>query len=174
MIDFGEAWKRVIEDKNVLMFLINDEERNEFEDSFRYYPDIETEDYIIREIEGISLENKKRFKAVIYLKRAKRPSHVRRVVENVVEKMKTLENYGFLSHKVKHGNMEVDILYLVIYKKELRRGKDRALFPYNENFIAQIQYDVDMKFPIRNKLIDNNLKKRREKSIEYNWNPNFK
>lgn len=174
VIDFGEAWRRIIEDKNALMFPINDEERNEFEDSFRYYPDIETEDYVIREIEDISLENMKRFKAVIYLKRAKRASHVRKTVEKIVEEIKTLKNYGFLSHKVKHGNMEADILYLVLYKKELRRGKDRALYPSNENFIAQIQYDVNMKFPIRNKFIDNNLKKRREKLIEYNWNPNFK
>ena len=173
VIDLGEAWQRVINDKNVLMFPINDEDRNEFEDSFRYYPDIETDDYLITEIEDISLEDKKRFKAVVYLKRSIRPNHVRDAVGDIISRIKTLENYGFSSHKVKHGNMEADIIYMVLYKKEVRRGKDRALFPNNDNFIAQIQYDVDMKFPIRNGFVDPHLKRRREKTIEYNWNPNF-
>lgn len=173
VIDLGEAWKRVIKDKNVLMSPINDEDRNEFEDSFRYYPDIETEDYLVTEIEDISLENKKRFKAVVYLKRAKRPNHVRDAVKNIIHNIKILENFGFSSHKVKYGNMEADIIYMVLYKRELRRGKDRALFPSNDNFIAQVQYDENMKFPIRNNLIDTQLKRRREKRIEYNWNPNF-
>jgi hypothetical protein len=173
VIDLGEAWKRVIKDKNVLMFPINDEDRNEFEDSFRYYPDIETEDYLITEIEDISLEDKKRFKAVVYLKLARRPNHVRDAVKNIINNIKTLENFGFTSHKVKHGNMEADIIYMVLYKRELRRGKDRALFPSNDNFIAQVQYDTNMRFPIRNNFLDTHLKQRREKTIEYNWNPNF-
>lgn len=172
-IELEEAWKRVVNDKNVLMLPINDEVRNEFEDSFRYYPDIETEDYRITEIEDISLEDQKRLKAVVYLKRAKRRNHVKPLVEEIVDKMKMLENYGFSSNKVKHGSMEADILYMVLYKKELRRGKDRSLFPENDNFVAQVQYDINMKFPIRNGLVDPYLKRRREKEIEYNWNPNF-
>lgn len=172
-IDMGKAWEKVVNSNNVLMFPINDEVRNEFEDSFRYYPDIEAEDYYLTEIEDISLEDKKRFKAVAYLKRATRPRHVKKVVEDIIRRIKHLENHGFSSHKVKHGKMEADIIYLVLYKKEVRRGKDRAIFPNNDNFVAQIQYDIDLKFPIRNGLIDSNLKRRREESIEYKWNPNF-
>ncbi|WP_088810900.1 MULTISPECIES: hypothetical protein [Listeria] len=172
-IELDEAWKRVVDDKNVMMFPINDEDRNEFEDSFRYYPDIETQDYRITEIEDISHEDTKRFKAVVYLKRAKRLNHVKSAVAEIINQLKVLENYGFSSNKVKHGTMEADILYMVLYKKELRRGKDRALFPDNNNFIAQVQYDVEMKFSIRNSFVDPHLKLRREKNIEYNWNPNF-
>lgn len=172
-IDLGEAWEQVVSAKNVMMFPINDEDRNEFEDSFRYYPDIETPDYRITEIEDISVEDTKRFKAVVYLKRAKRPNHVKSAVKEIVNQLKNLENYGFSSNKVKHGTMEVDILYMVLYRKELRRGKDRALFPNNNNFIAQVQYDAEMKFPIRNVFVDSHLKLRRERNIEYNWNPNF-
>lgn len=172
-IDMGKAWQHVVDSKNVLMFPINDEDRNEFEDSFRYYPDIETDDYRLTEIEDISLEDKKRFKAVAYLKRATRPRHVREAVEEIISRIKALENHGFSSHKVKNGKMEADIIYLVLYKKEVRRGKDRTLFPDNDNFVAQIQYDIDMKFPIRNGFVDPHLKRRREETIEYNWNPNF-
>jgi hypothetical protein len=172
-INTEEVSQIIWKSKSILMFPINDEDRNEFEDSFRYYPDIETTDYRITEIEDISVDDKKRFKAVVYLKRANRPNHVKSAVEEIVSRLKSLENYGFSSNKVKHGTMEADILYMVLYKKELRRGKDRALFPNNNNFIAQIQYDVEMKFPIRNGFVDPHLKLRREKNIEYNWNPNF-
>ena len=136
IIDLGEAWQQVVKNKNALMFPINDEDRNEFEDSFRCYPDIETADYRIAEIEDISTDNQKRFKAVIYLKRAKRPNHVKAAAMEIINQLKALKNYGFTSNKVKHGDMEADIIYMVLYKKELRRGKDRALFPSNDNFIA--------------------------------------
>ncbi|MBC2159702.1 hypothetical protein HCB21_07985 [Listeria booriae] len=159
--------------ESALMFPINDEARNEFEDNFRYYPDIENDDFYITEIEDISNSDEKRFKAVAYLKRAKRPNHVKKSVGEIINQIKALENYGFSSNRVKHGKMHADIVYLVLYKKEVRRGKDRALFPENSNFIAQIQYDKDMNFPINNKFVDKYLKKRLEKTIEYNWNPNF-
>ncbi|MDT1957009.1 hypothetical protein MX629_01055 [Carnobacterium divergens] len=161
------------ESGNILMFPINDEDRNEFEDSFRHYSDIENDDFYITEIEDISSEDKKRFKAVAYLKRAKRPKHVKSVVGEIIEQIKILENYGFSSNKVKYGKMDADLIYLTVYKKEVRRGKDRALQPNNDNFIAQVQYDKKMEFPIRNGFVDPYLKLRREKMIEYNWNPNF-
>jgi len=173
IIDMGKAWQQVLDSKSVMMVPINDEDRNEFEDYFRYYPDIETDEYYLTEIEDISLEDKKRFKAVAYLKRATRPRHVREAVEEIVSRIKALENHGFSSQKVKNGKMEADIIYLVLYKKEVRRGKDRTLYPNNDNFVAQIQYDIDMKFPIRNEFVDPHLKRRREETIEYNWNPNF-
>jgi hypothetical protein len=173
IINMEKASKIVVDSGNILMFPVNDEDRNEFEDNFRYYPDIENDDFYITEIEDISVGEQKRFKAVAYLKRAKMERHIQGAVQSIINNLKSLDNYGFSSHKVKHGNIEADIIYLVLYKHEARRGEDRTLSPSNDNFIAQIQYDVDMKFPIHNNLIDPYLKKRREKTIEYNWNPNF-
>lgn len=173
VIDYEKAAKIIIDKKSILIGPINDEDRNQYEDSFRYYPDIENEDFYVTEIEDISTDTQKRFKAVAYLKRAKRKKHVQEAVNSIIGKLKEYENYGFSSHKVKHGKINADIIYLVLYKNEVRRGKDRALYPNNNNFIAQVQYDVDMKFPIHNNIIDKHLKKRTEKAIEYNWNPNF-
>ncbi|EGO5016466.1 hypothetical protein ACJX4N_002506 [Enterococcus faecalis] len=173
VINMEQASKIVMTSGNVLMFPINNEDRNEFEDNFRYYPDIESADFYITEIEDISTDEKKRFKAVVYLKRANRRRHAQEAVSLVINNLKSLENYGFSSHKVKHGKMDADILYLVLYRKEVRRGKDRGLFPNNNNFIAKVQYDVDEEFPFKNNFVDPNLKKRRDKKIEYNWNPNF-
>lgn len=173
IMDIEEATKIVRDSENKMMFPINDENRNEFEDNFRYYPDIETHDFFIKEIEDISNEEKKRLKAVVYLKRAIRKNHVKKAVASIIEILKSLENYGFSSHKVKHGKMDTDIIYLVLYKQEVRRGEDRSLLPNNSNFIAKIQYDIDKKFPIHNNLIDKYLKKRIIETVEYDWNPNF-
>lgn len=172
-LSMEQAARKIIESKNVLMPPINDEDRNEFEDTFRYYLDIKTDEYFVTEVEDISLEDKKRFKCVAYLETAVRPSQVKKIVREIVNQMLLIENYGFSNHKVKHGKMEADIIYIVLYKREVRKGKDRALYPNNNNFIAQVQYDVDKEFPIRNGFIDRHLKQRRESTIEYNWNPNF-
>lgn len=172
-IDVERVSRIIWERGNILMFPINDEVRNEFEDNFRYYPNIENDEFYITEIEDISDVDKKRFKAVVYLKKAKRPNHVKKAVKEIINQLKMLENYGFSSNKVKHGKMNADIIYLVLYKNEVRRGKDRTLLPSNDNFIAQVQYDEKMKFPIRNGFVDTHLKLRRDKAIEYNWNPNF-
>lgn len=163
----------IIKSGNVLLFQENTEDRNVFEDLFRYYPDVDDEDFYITEIEDISNENQKRLKAIIYLKKAKRKTHVKSVVKNVVNTMKKIENYGFSTHKVKYGKMDADILYFVIYKHEVRRQDNRSLLPKNSNFVVQVQYDVLSKFPINNNLLENYVKKRREGNVEYNWNPNF-
>lgn len=66
------------------------------------------------------------------------------------------------------------ILFTRCYsKKEVCRDEDSALFSRNDNFIAQIQYVVYMKFPKCKGFVDTCLKRRCEKAIEYNLNPNF-
>ncbi|EAF6504325.1 hypothetical protein ASS08_16115, partial [Listeria monocytogenes] len=66
-----------------------------------------------------------------------------------------------------------DILYISIYRREVRNRKNRTLLPSNDNFVVQVQYDKDKLFPIRNTYIDRYLKIRKEQEIEYSWNPNF-
>src|SRR5690625_222750 len=84
-----------------------------------------------------------------------------------------LKNYGFTDHKVKHGEMKADIIYLVVYKKELRGSKHKNLMPSNKNFLVQIQFDETREFNIKNQIIDKYLLKKRKGKIEFNWNPNF-
>ncbi|MEO1771853.1 hypothetical protein [Candidatus Enterococcus ferrettii] len=168
-----ETVKSIIKSGDLIMFSENREERNESSDTFRFYPDLESDDYFVTEIEDISLEDQKRFKSVVYLKRAKRRNHVKEVVKSVINELKSIENHGFVSNSVKHGKMDADILYLPVYKKELPRGGGRPLIPENDNFVVLVQYDVNKKFPITNNFIDGDLKKRIEGPVEYKWNPNF-
>lgn len=173
LINLERAKELMKKNKNTLMSPINIDERNEFDDLFSYYADIENEDFYITEIEDVSIPELKRLRAVGYIKRGKRRSHVKSAVQQIISKLKSLENRGFASHKVKYGLVEADIIYLTLYKKEVRSGRERVIQSSNENFIVQIQYDKDKNFPIRNPFIDKNLKRRQEKNIEYQWNPNF-
>ena len=87
--------------------------------------------------------------------------------------VKTIKNFGFSNNKVKHGEMETDIVYMTIYKEEVRRGNKRSLFPENDNFICYVQYDINKKFQIKHDLIDKYLIPERIGYLQYRWNPNF-
>ncbi len=172
-IDEVKVVEAIRKNGSQMLFPPNEETRNRYEDLFRYYPDIEHENFIIKEIEDISHFDKKRFKAVVYVKKTLNRKHVKKVVFDAIEEMINLKNYGFTDHKVKHGKMEADVLYLVVYKKEIRGTKHRNLMPSNNNFLVQIQFDKNKEFKIKNPLIDRHLKKVIKNKVEFNWNPNF-
>lgn len=172
-LDEDEVLEYVLESGDYVLYPANKETRNKYEDLFRYYPEIETEEFIIKEIEDISLPEMKRFRAVIYVKKVLNKMHVEKIVFDAVKKLRQIKNYGFTNHEVKHGDMEADILYLVIYKKEERSTESRTLIPSNKNFLVQIQYDKNKQFPINNQFINRNMHKVIKGSIEFNWNPKF-
>ena len=161
-------------EKDSLMWEVNDEERNDIEDLFRCYENIENENFKISEISDISLENCKRFKCNLYFKKDIKKFHVKKFVGDAVKDIKILKNYGFSTNKVKYGDMEADIIHISVYKKDLRREEKRNWNPENDNFICNVQYDINKKFLIYNNLIDSKLKPERKGNIEYRWNPNFR
>ncbi|MDY4762378.1 hypothetical protein [Streptococcus thoraltensis] len=170
-IEFKDIISSII--PNSMMWEINDEERNEIEDNFRFYPDINNEAYVISEITDISLENTKRFSAVFVLIKEVTKFQIKKLIKEAIEQISSIENYGFASNKVKYGKMSADIVYLTVYRNQLRRNKKRELFPENDNFICYVQYDRSKKFPIHNTIVDPYLKKNREGYLEFNWNPNY-
>lgn len=159
---------------NSMMFEINTEERNDVLDKFHSYLDIQEDGFNILEITDISIESKKRFRAVLILEKEVKKAQLKKMIKEAIDYLVKLENYGFSNQKVKYGSMESDIVYLTVYKEELRRQKKRMLSPENDNFICYVQYDKNKKFPIHLDLVDVFLKKNREGNIEYNWNPNYK
>lgn len=172
-INIVEACEAVYHSGDLLMWEVNEEVRKKQDSLFNYYDDIDKTDFTICEIEDISNNKTKRIRGIVYLKRAKRKSHVEEVVGKAIEELKEIENFGFPTHKVKYGKMPTDVIYLTIYHRELREKKSRIVLPKNENFVVQVQYDISGEFQIKNPYIDKYLKKRRYGEIEYNWNPNF-
>lgn len=172
-INEAQVVESIKKSNDYMLWPTNEEPRNKYEDLFRYYPDIECTDFTIKEIEDKSHFDKKRIKAIIYVKRILNRKHVEKIVFNAIDQMVNLRNYGFTNHAVKHGDMEVDVLYLVLYKKEIRDAKSRPLIPSNNNFLVQVQYDKNKEFNIKNPLVDRNLHKVVKGKVEFNWNPNF-
>lgn len=100
--------------------------------------------------------------------------YVKKFVEEAIGKLRIIENYGFNNIKVKNGKVGADVIHLSVYKKEIRRNSNKNWLPNNENFICNVQYDINKKFEISNKLVDKKLKPERVGYLEYKWNPNFK
>ena len=171
-IEFEDVVKSAMQES--MMWETNDEVRNEIEDNFRFYPDINSEAYTISEITDISLENVKRFSAVFVLIKAVTKFQIKKLIKEAIEQIAGIENYGFANTKVKHGEMSADIVYLTVYHNQLRRNNKRELFSENDNFICYVQYDRSKKFPIHNTIVDPYLKKNREGYLEFNWNPNYR
>lgn len=172
-IDEAGVVKAIQKSGDYMLFPTNDEPRNKYEDLFRYYADIDHENFTIKEIEDTSNYKEKRFRAVVYVNKVLNRRHIEQIVFDAVNEMINLKNYGFTDHKVKHGVMKADIIYLVVYKKELRGSKHKNLMPSNKNFLVQIQFDESREFNIKNQIIDKHLLKKRKGKIEFNWNPNF-
>ena len=84
----------------------------------------------------------------MYFKNDIKKFYVKKFVEDAVKDIKILKNYGFSTNKVKHGDMEADIIHISVYKKDLRRGEKRNWNPENDNFICNVQYDINKKFLI--------------------------
>ncbi|MBE7150854.1 hypothetical protein FUT12_25685 [Bacillus mycoides] len=144
----------------------------------KFYSDIKTEKYEITDIKDISMEDRKRFKATVYVKGAYRKNHIKQITNEVVKEIKNLKNTPDLKHKIKFGEMPADLVTLTLYQIKARDGRrEKYQMSSNTNFIATVQYFSESKYKLPHiELKDkiwNDLKFRTEGNIEYGWNPNF-
>lgn len=65
-LDEGIVEKYILKSEDYAFYPIKKETRNKYDGLFRYYTELETEEFIIKEIEDISLLEMKRFHAIIY------------------------------------------------------------------------------------------------------------
>lgn len=135
------------------------------------YHDIKLGNFSIKEIEDISSENKKIFKAIIVVPNITTVKQIKVMAENAINLLKKLPNGGNPSFKTKHGSFSADRIYFVVYRSE---KDNRSLFKNNSNFITTIQFDKDSFFEINstNSLLYP-LKREIQKNVEFRWNPSF-
>lgn len=174
-IDFRQALSIIIENNEIMISEANDETRNEVRDLFQGYTDIFVEgSYLISEIYDSSLEKQKRFVANLYLGDIRKKNLMKNTVIEAVEQLKVIENFGSPQNRVKHGEMEADIVFLAIYENKFRRGENKEQSSDNPNFIGLVQYDVDKHFPIADIAMRGKLNKQRVGNYEFSWNTNLK
>lgn len=137
------------------------------------YHDIKLNNYCIKDIEDISSEDRKIFKAIIIAPNVTTVDQVKIMAKDAVNLLKKQSNGGQLSFKTKHGSFPADRIYFVIYKSE---EENKGLFETNSNFITTVQFDKEEIFPINNNKSNplmTALKREQQETIEFKWNPNF-
>jgi hypothetical protein len=165
-ISYEELKNIVLE--NAVIYAFNDDESPLQEIT---YNEISGENYLIKDIEDISVDDKKIFKARIYIPNLVTSYEIKLMIGNIIETLKMQYNSPIPSYKTKHGAFPADRVYLEVYKFE--DGK-KNLSSNNDNFLTTAQYDKDENFEIhRNNPYLKALKSEQDNKIEFRWNPNF-
>ncbi|WP_349517508.1 hypothetical protein [Leuconostoc mesenteroides] len=156
--------------KNALLFPLN---KDTIVSGKMSYNDIITEKYRVREIIDISVENLKRFKAMVYIPEPENKKQLHLFILEIINKLRKLQNISDGKAIVKHGAMNADVVYLNIYYTD---GNNRSLMSNNDNFITSVQYDKNSQFAINNSnpLLDHLISEQKSTLIEYRWNPSSK
>ena len=160
----------------MLPFKASDEEIDlEAVKRFRY-PLIDGDKWKLREIEDVSNEENKRFRANLYIQHWETKSDIIRAVNSAIHDLKFIENPPSPAMKIKHGQIPADAIYLYAFKKRLRR-KNRAISLNNPNFICLVEWHSDNCPAIKNGGIPKNiwdkLDTQKHDNILFSWNHNF-
>lgn len=154
--------------ENAIIYAVNDDASPLQEIK---YNEIPGENYLIKDIEDVSVEDKKVFKARVYIPNLVTPYEIKLMMGSITEILKMQYNSSVSSYKIKYGSMPADRVYVEVYKSE--NGK-KNLSSNNDNFITIVQYDKDESFEIqRNNPYLEGLKSEQDNKIEFRWNPNF-
>ena len=170
-----DLYNSALNSQNVFFGDVSDEKINEFETKFYRYPSIKEEDWHINNICCISLENKKRLKACLFINSIKKKNEIKDIIKNAIEILKGQYNPPSLSLKIKHGDMEADMIFMTVFIEDMRKNKELLLS--NDNFIASVQYAVNREDYLKEggvfESLWNSYSKEYEGKNLYAWNPNY-
>ncbi|MNS04555.1 hypothetical protein D3C72_359190 [compost metagenome] len=140
---------------------------------FSFKP-IECDGWRVRAIEDISTDEKKRFKADLYVGEMINRDEIKKSVQDAMDAIRVLFNPPRESYETKHGEIEADAVYLNVYRK-FQRSKFRDLFPKNKNFILVAHYNARNMKPLTNGGLPAGLwssyYKEKNKQLLFAWNP---
>lgn len=106
------------------------------------YPTYEDDEIRILMVEDISIENRKRIKANLFVGETSDKKEIIKRIEKAINWLKTIDN-RFTNTKVsiKQGQMEADSIYLNVYHNDIRDGY--GLCKSNTNSICIVDYNID-------------------------------
>lgn len=170
--------KNVIERKDCRLIFEASEEKIDLEVVKRHrYPLVDGVGWKLREIEDISLENHKRFRANLYIFNIETRFDVMKTVKSAIPKLKIIKNAPSPYIKIKHGSIQADAIFLQVFKKHSRR-KNRVIQPSNTNFVCLAEWSIK-NCPKLNKggipeVIWDKLDHYKIDKLKFSWNPNFR
>lgn len=171
-----DVMRNVMSRGDFMLFKASDEKIDlEVVKNFRY-PLLNGDNWKLREIEDVSSEEYKRFRANLYIRNGKSNHDITKAVKLAIDNLRSIKNPPSPSMKIKHGNMMADAIYIHIFKKRSRR-KNRLILPDNPNFICLIEWHAENCTALKkggiSETIWNQLKTEKIDNILFSWNPNF-
>jgi len=140
---------------------------------FHTFPRISGKDWEVFQLQDISNESTKRFKAKLIIDKENiSKNEVEKLLFQVSKKIRVLENKSNPQTKIKYGKIEADLVRIEVFYKMHERGKF-SLLQNNNKFICFVHYYksksvTKIEVPSQDNYIFENLKK-----FDIFWNKGF-
>jgi hypothetical protein len=138
----------VVHRQDCMIFQQSTEDVDLNEIKYFRFPNFSCSEYKISRVEEASNENRKRYRAHLYIGEISEKSDILRIIESTVEWLKNLRNVPSPTIPHKSGTMEADSLYINVYKQDTRKNKNLML--NNENFVCFVDYNIDGETTLKN------------------------
>lgn len=169
-ISLNEVVNQVLKNDSML-FQPSSENLNYSDYKYFCFPNYSKNDIIINNLKDVSLEDRKRLRAYMFLGEEASREAILKKIETAIEWLKTVKNPPNPKLQLKHGNMPADSIYLNVYRYDNRRNKD--LLPSNDNFVCFVDYNksgnTSLKFGGLPKVIWNNLHHETVGCMQISW-----
>lgn len=143
----------IFRSKDLLWFGASTEKINEFEAEYYRFPIKDTEFLKIYDVSDVSLDDRKRLKANIFIGNTRDRDDIIKASTHAIRWVEELYNPPNAAMPIVHGGMKADCVYLNVYRD--LRDRNRALLENNDNFICMVEYcsKKDFRLPDTNGFI---------------------
>lgn len=109
----------------------------------KYYrfPNYQGEDFTINQLEDVSLKDRKRIRANLYLGDTCEKYRILEIIREAIHWLRLVKTVANPTMQWKHGMMEADSLYINIYRYDSRMNKN--ISTQNQNFVCLVDYNLD-------------------------------
>lgn len=138
--EITDVIQNALKRKDIIIFDPSTEEVNLQEIKYFRFPNYESDDFKITNIEDGSLPDRKRLRCQLYIGDITDKGRILEIIRESIEWLKTVKNVDSPTLHHKNGTMEPDSLYINVYRHDARKNK--GLFPNNENFVCFVDYNL--------------------------------
>lgn len=166
------------DDNNILMlFDINDKNINAREYRYFIFPEISGKDWIVKNLEIISVKDIKRIKGNLIIENKKSKEEIIQICKKSIDKIKIQYTPPDPKLDVPFGNIEADAVFLNVFERNNIRDSYN-LFIENSYFICMVHYykSEDVTRLDHGGVMDwlwEKYIKFKQDNIDFAWNPNY-
>lgn len=141
--------------KDTMMWEASEEDIDLNELKYFRFPNFTCNSFRIRQVEDISLEDRKRLRAHLYIGTNTDRNEILKIILEAIDWIKKLKNPPQAATIIKHGDMEAESIYMKVYRQDTRGNKE--LFIKNENFVCIVDYNLSGETTLKTGGVPENL-----------------